>query len=533
MEDIRTSSWLTKGFDGPPDNYLPSRSFVEAINPEVVKRMKGFGFGTDQEVYNKLEEVLKGKAKIPLETMKSNSGFFQRIDVKSLGRALIHRNDKSGRIFTLPESSILSIYYLVLEKMEREYGKQQSPTSAPLSASSAKLDIPFDEDNVRSSFDDIPQVRRASMDDVRLFIVDDPRSDDDEERISESEGGAAIITSAPSSPSLRRISLDVAQESVAIARRIRPRAASMGELPPSFKEQRSFKELVGNNKIRMKRPRMKIPNRFKSSTVDISPVTHDEFDADQEPSSPGGKKLASNIVSAVKKRFSNFGGKSRSVQLDPLDALSSPPTSPTKDLLSDTEDSSRAQEERPRTLEDPPHRSRGKFNIKRSRDKPRLSKRISQKFQKGATEITDASDTKPNTDSSVRGGQVDSQVKYVFLKGLFSVATSSTKSASSIRKELLRVFELLNIEFLESHGVFECKFVDMADKADPSIGDGGKIVDNVKGDNWRSVVFEVYIVKIGWIAIHGVRFRRISGNIWQVCCGPYFLVQEYLQKYSR
>jgi hypothetical protein len=123
----------------------------------------------------------------------------------------------------------------------------------------------------------------------------------------------------------------------------------------------------------------------------------------------------------------------------------------------------------------------------------------------------------------------------VLRQGLFSVATSSTKSAGSIRKELLRAFDSLGIDYNETTGSFECRFVDTSDESgagDESIGSvpqspvtddedviGKAIMAEKSGakPNWkRIVVFECYIVKIGWVALNGIRFRRISGNIWQV-----------------
>jgi len=562
MEDIKTSSWVTKGFDGPPDNYLPNRLPVESINPEVVKRMKGFGFGSDQEITSKIDDFLKCRApKTPLESMKSGSSFFNfSPHVKGLGRALIHRNERGRN--PLPESSLVSIYYLVAEKMEREYRKLQlqpkTTITSPVFSSQAKLD-----DVGRSSMDEIRPQRRASMDDDRFIDADEAGNIDDDNRLSDDE--AQVIFSAPSSPSFGRRSVDIIIESQHKRyRRIRPRASSMGEIPPSLQNASEVKAFKNSSESGGRKRRFKIRNtKAKASTIDLDSAAttlQDEIESEPDHTTPGSKKLASNIVSAVKKRFIHFSGsRTRSSQLDPIDTsgASSPP-SPTKelrDITSDPEDglaSSSASGRgfnvpRVHTTDESHQKLRGKFVISKNRvrgDRSRLGKRLSMaKFSKGSN-----SDNNPDAGSSSASytpiaiikypgesptpatgrGQVDSAVKSVFLKGLFSVATSSTKSTGSIRRELLRVFELLSIEFKESAGVFECRFVDLSENSDPHVGIGGRVVQtenfnvdssgvgiNASGETWRSVVFEVYIVKIGWISIHGVRFRRISGNIWQ------------------
>ncbi|TKA67808.1 hypothetical protein B0A49_05599 [Cryomyces minteri] len=54
-------------------------------------------------------------------------------------------------------------------------------------------------------------------------------------------------------------------------------------------------------------------------------------------------------------------------------------------------------------------------------------------------------------------------MKPVFLKGLFSVSTTSTKPLPVIRADLIRVLKQLNVDFREIRGGFSCRYVPSID----------------------------------------------------------------------
>jgi len=51
---------MTKGYEGAPNNHLPAREPIRfgELDPEVIKEMTGFEFGTPEEIENKMGEVL-------------------------------------------------------------------------------------------------------------------------------------------------------------------------------------------------------------------------------------------------------------------------------------------------------------------------------------------------------------------------------------------------------------------------------------------------------------------------------------------
>lgn len=60
LPEILSHSWMTKGYDGPPNAHLPERKPLRAgsLDPEVIKSMTGFEFGTPEEIELHLTEVL-------------------------------------------------------------------------------------------------------------------------------------------------------------------------------------------------------------------------------------------------------------------------------------------------------------------------------------------------------------------------------------------------------------------------------------------------------------------------------------------
>lgn len=106
----------------------------------------------------------------------------------------------------------------------------------------------------------------------------------------------------------------------------------------------------------------------------------------------------------------------------------------------------------------------------------------------------------------------------IYLKGLFSVSTTSNKKASDIRYEIIRVLiQKSDIEYRENNDRFECC---MSIDAHTGIDFFG-IDQEEKNDNYKRtdpfcVRFDIYIVKIPWLlGMRGIQFRKVSGDTWQ------------------
>ncbi|KAI8081344.1 kinase-like domain-containing protein [Halteromyces radiatus] len=123
-----------------------------------------------------------------------------------------------------------------------------------------------------------------------------------------------------------------------------------------------------------------------------------------------------------------------------------------------------------------------------------------------------------------RLGTADEQVKPVFLKGLFSVSTTSTKHPSVIRADLIRVLERIGVKWRESKDRFECVHVPSIDMNRVTTDGSTQSLSSSSSNHNNPAVtvpdlvvrFEIYIVKVPWLlGMHGLQFRRVSGDTWQ------------------
>lgn len=154
--------------------------------------------------------------------------------------------------------------------------------------------------------------------------------------------------------------------------------------------------------------------------------------------------------------------------------------------------------------------------------------------------------------------------KQVFLKGFFSVQSTSTKPLPYVRSDVIRVLNELNIPFREVKGGFTCVYraslepganetqqqtfakrrisfgsgmfrrKSILEDSDATGGTGstesldsdnrgvggsdmlGHDTATEGGDDVRTPVrFKVYIVRIPLLGLHGVQFKKLTGNSWQ------------------
>ncbi|TFK86947.1 Pkinase-domain-containing protein [Polyporus arcularius HHB13444] len=64
LSEVLSHPWMVRGYRGPPDSHLVHREPLRAdeLDRNVIKSMKGFEFGTDEEIEQKLIEVLESDA---------------------------------------------------------------------------------------------------------------------------------------------------------------------------------------------------------------------------------------------------------------------------------------------------------------------------------------------------------------------------------------------------------------------------------------------------------------------------------------
>ena len=123
------------------------------------------------------------------------------------------------------------------------------------------------------------------------------------------------------------------------------------------------------------------------------------------------------------------------------------------------------------------------------------------------------------------------RVPTVTLKGIFSVTTTSTKSAEYIRAALIRVLQAseLTVECQYAHYTLSCatmaprpipKTKSTSDECDLSNVSRRKSIIHpapraAVGSGKADIIMEVSIVRIQWLyGTHGIVFKRIQGDTW-------------------
>ena len=192
LSEVLTHPWMIRGYLSPPDLYLMHREPLrgDALDPTVMCGMVGFEFGTSDDIERRLKEVLESDVYVrAMQTWNQNrvgaiphsrdsdnwspnlakqkeakpKKRFLGFDFEIRGRRLFSINTSSATVIpgspsfgtSLSSRSrlsdprgphpLISIYYLVLEKQERErgYGLGYSHESYQLALRMAQ-DRPFD-----------------------------------------------------------------------------------------------------------------------------------------------------------------------------------------------------------------------------------------------------------------------------------------------------------------------------------------------------------------------------------------------------
>ncbi|KAK9765353.1 Serine/threonine-protein kinase, partial [Basidiobolus ranarum] len=175
MAEILRHPWISKGYDGPPNNYLPQRSPLRLpLDMDVVKGMSGFEFGDESHIKEELEAII-GSDSYQNQTVQSSTFKLPR----SFGGYLKKSITTEELSFSHP---MVSIYYLVKEKIERQRMEQDKLGGSSLSPQAGTRSQPInirqsstsDSRNVGMSYDTgLDDVRRAATDYLHITASTD------------------------------------------------------------------------------------------------------------------------------------------------------------------------------------------------------------------------------------------------------------------------------------------------------------------------------------------------------------------------
>ncbi|KAI0864003.1 hypothetical protein F4860DRAFT_26511 [Xylaria cubensis] len=610
MFEVMNHPWLTKGYGGPPENYLPPRDpLTLPLDPEVISAMTGFNFGAPEAIKSQLTRLIESDEykravhllqkekeippapKDPEKKRGFGFDFYKRRNSTSSRDNLTAPSSEALQVGSDPLnafSPLVSIYYLVKEKQDRDRVDKVPKSHAPKNAADTPMPeiVPPPEAHTNTSAyemagekatggrtrprarthgeDDAPEdVKRPQPQQANVPVPPEPPA----ELPPRKESTAAGI--------LRRFSTRRRKEPERLDKdRSHPPVVqihSPAETPTTPRKSFSIRRSRGRDRDDPQMPRLRSGSSQPQHRDLLSP-----------PLSAGGNFSDSNkvlgrstSVSSADYRRRPFGSASR-ITKEP------PPTSGS--------DQSAGAEKPP-----PEHNNALNSRGTSMRARPLGHARRESIQARRARRDARATDLLEETDQDIGEGSGNSAerlddselAKPVFLKGLFSVSTTSTKSVPSIRKELKRVLKQLGVEYTEIRGGFTCRHtpsIDIKKIADvpesPALTPGvrrrfsfgirserereelremdrvphtprtpgkgpadrgdstsevsdqdsmhrdttgssrrvpGETTTQVQSDLGGNMVleFEIVIVKVPLLSLHGIQFKRMKGNTWQ------------------
>lgn len=492
LEEVLNHPWMIRNYEGPPASFAPERSPITLpLDPEIIREMNGFDFGPPEKIVRELTKVISSEAYQSLAKTGFYSGPNSADKKKSFFEFRIRHAAHDIENPILPSLSmntdiydafhpLISIYYLVSER--RVYEKGGNWNRIAKTPVSSVPSSPVQPTSYNRTLPPMPEVVAY-------------KGDEESPRVSRNTSLAR-----------RKPLPDTESHSPS------PSATSSIKKNPSS----IFRRFSSRRK----------QNKSSTSTLQISAP----LETSQSPPTPRTKPSHKPPVSYKNKLVTQSAiGRSTSVRegryagiSSQMDSLNMDSTGPSASNMANAPPSVRNN----RVL-NPRGASLGHGRMSTSttnRQKQILNETMGNPVDKNSTSPSKSTD------------KLD-PIKPVFLKGLFSVSTTSTKSTESIQRDLIRVMGMLDIEYKEIKGGYAClykpqgirtptKSTSVHTRRKPSYGSNsttdsyGSVPDTVPlDDNGESpasnLAFEIYIVKVPILSLRGVSFHRISGNSWQ------------------
>lgn len=502
LAEILAHPWITKGFNTPPDNCLPNRELLQLpLDPKVIDKMTGFDFGSADFIRNQLENIISSEdyqRAVRLTSRKPQASstdgdrkrasvfdFYQRRKSNSSRDAVNNTSSEALPVGDDPInafSPLLSIYYLVREKQEREKvesnpGALSIPGDSPLklpdlsapqaavtnsSAYEMKGEAPTggrSRPRARTQGEDeiAETARKSSRPPERLPpSINEPRIRSPAQK---KEGAAAGI--------FRRLSTRRTRDSE--PEREKPKSQPAPSPSPAAVEgpEETAAPARQSLNVRKVRERETPPSAYRD-------VAEKHPDLLAPPSSSEGPATATRKFKGLGRSTSVNSGDLRrkwSIRCGASEGTAQ------KRMGTESEKSSLSDKRTPEgdRLSDPPGTPQsGRFSFTQRTKSVGHSRRESMQARRAVRDERTRQreeDLPEETDrelaeeysGSAYTGESQEALKPVYLKGLFSVSTTSSKPLSFIRNDIIRVLNQLGVNYREMKTGFSCRHVPSID----------------------------------------------------------------------
>ncbi|KAK5108404.1 hypothetical protein LTR62_008360 [Meristemomyces frigidus] len=515
LQEIINHPWMTKGFSGPPENYLPVRKPVQLpLDQAVIDKMTGFDFGSPEYIAEELNKVIVSEdyqravrsqekrhaQQLPDQERKRGVfDFYKRRNSTTSRDTLNTPSTEAVQLGNDPVNAfhpLISVYYLALEKQEREAREKnpgalampQSPGEKPLQLPDLPAPAPAYTNSQAYEMAGEkptggrtrPRARTQGEEDViegvqnmnvntapspmNPAIIEPAGMEQHAPQPTRKESAATSL--------LRRLSTRRSKEPTTERppRESRPShpPPSLAVFAPSDTPRKSFS-------VRRTRDRDPTPTGLRTEkgkemeqvapAALLTPPVSGGDGASEKSSTSGrihglGRSISVNS-SDVRRRLTRRGVSEGVSRRPPMISSMSQETRdvPVKDQQSAAARDGTASDVEASALPPMGNMASRTKSLGHSR-KESMQARRAQRRDAGRT-----SDVPEETDRDIQedleaGGNVGSSsptgFKPVYLKGVFSVSTTSSKPIQFIRADIIRVLTRLGVEFSEIKGGFRC-----------------------------------------------------------------------------
>jgi serine/threonine protein kinase KIN1/2 len=607
MQEVMSHAWMTKGYGGPPENFLPAREPLSLpLDQDVINAMTGFNFGQpenikaqltrtiESEEYQRAVRMYQRERDLPPPTKESEKkrgfgfNFYQRRNSGNSRDTLSAPSSEALQLGNDPLnafSPLVSIYYLVREKQDRDRSElQPGPSSVPKEKEAVPDILPPQAAHTNTATYEMPG-EKATGGRSR------PRArTHGEDELQDAGKNALLSPTTPSSPDGHADQPPKKESTVGgMLRRFSTRRRKE---PERLDKDRSHPPVV-----HVHSPAETPSTPRKSFSIRRSRRDHEERDGSRlrsGSSQPQHSDLLSPPLSAGGGSQSRKKGLGRSTSVNSADLRRRASNRISKDPPPTSGSDQSAANERSNMENKANFNSRSMSLRAKSLGHARresIQQRRLRREEAREANVPEETDQELGEQSGVSTDRLDNSdlAKPVFLKGLFSVSTTSGKSVPEIRTDIKRVLKGLAVDYTEIKGGFSCRHtpsIDLKKVIDPpnspaqtpghrrrfsfgglmsgnererdgsrelerppmtprtpgkSVADRsysnsdislesvtrenggtsrtalGETSTHVQSDLGGSMVleFEIFIVKVPLLSLHGIQFKRMAGNTWQ------------------
>jgi hypothetical protein len=482
LAEIMSHPWMNKGFSNPPENHLPHREPLQLpLDQEVVEKMTGFDFGPPEYITAQLTKVLESEdyqhairlymreqhqpvSNHP-ERKRGVFDFYKRRNSAASRDTLSAPSAEAVQLGNDPlnaYSPLVSTYHLVKEKLDRErsearpgaLGLGQTPSEVhmpelrpPEAAHTNQYQLAGDKDTGRRSR---PRARTHGEDEVtegmKVLHSSSPSAHapaPQPDTPAKKESTAAGILRRFSTRRTKDRGRDVDRERIGT-----PNTPTLNVQPPADSASPMHRGFS------VRRTRRAEPSPGETSSNDSRP----QQDLLAAPGSSERNVRSNKFLERSTSVNSADYRARRATRRSDADAL---------DVPADRQQPSTSDSDQvaPNNQRDPASlRAGGRTHTARTMSLGH-ARRESIQARRARRDATREANVPEETDADISGAgtalesanEGEDLSKPVYLKGLFSVSTTSSKPLPVIRADIIRVLRQLSVEYVEIKGGFSCR----------------------------------------------------------------------------